>query len=134
MKNTLLTKNIFSIQKLKYNKDKYGLISKLTVPIRPIIDTIILGVVASNGGWYLFRGQSEDSEYEEKTPSQILLGIFFGILLTSLGMCSGFAEGFKNQENIMKEIMKLNEKENQFGNEFKGKVSEKENKNLIIET
>ena len=56
LKNSLINKNIYNIQKLQCeeNKDEYGLISKLTVPIRPLIDSIGGGILGGKRDIHYF--------------------------------------------------------------------------------
>ena len=111
---SLINKNIYNIQKLQIeeNKDEYGLISKLTFPIRPIIDSIIGGVC----GFDFFSDLG------------IITGFIIGI---PFGIFGGLGYGIYQQIDIVEDILKLKEVKKELKNDFEAKISN-EDKELII--
>ena len=147
LKNSLINKKIYNIQKLQCeeNKDEYGLISKLTVPIRPLIDSIgggILGYAFFSGDWLgnfindfmngLLSLDNPDYKKEEfeKSNTRDIIG---GILGIPIGAIGGFGYGVYEQGKIIEDVLKLNEKKKEFKNDFNAKISNPEDKKLIIE-
>ena len=113
---SLINKNIYNIQKLQIeeNKDEYGLISKLTFPIRPIIDSIIGGALG-----FCFISDFLD----------IIAGFIIGI---PFGIFGGLGYGIYQQIDIVEDILKLKEVKKELKNDFEAKISN-EDKELIIE-
>ena len=124
LKNSLINKNIYNIQKLQCeeNKNEYGLISKLTVPIRPLIDSIEGGILGGTAGYSLFSGEClgnflndlqslDDPDYEKvEFGKSNTMGIIGGILGVPYGVIMGFGYGFYEQGKIIEDILTLNEK------------------------
>ena len=112
---SLINKNIYNIQKLQIeeNKDEYGLISKLTFPIRPIIDSIIGGALG-----FCFISDFLD----------IITGFIIGI---PFGIFGGLGYGIYQQIDIVEDILKLKEVKKELKNDFEAKISN-EDKELII--
>ena len=142
---SLINKNIYNIQKLQIeeNKDEYGLISKLTFPIRPIIDSIIGGVLGFGFCFYLEEvGQLEDLFFKEKKNDEkknyasniidIIMGFIIGIPTGIIGSLGGLGYGIYQQIDIVKDILKLKEVKKELKNDFEAKISN-EDKELIIE-
>ena len=144
---SLINKNIYNIQKLQIeeNKDEYGLISKLTFPIRPIIDSIlggVLGFCISFEDWNPFNLLEEilkidnphldfgEKKNEEKKnyASNIIEGFIFGI---PIGIFGGLGYGICQQIDIVEDILKLKEVKKELKNDFEAKISN-EDKELII--
>jgi hypothetical protein len=111
---SLINKNIYNIQNIQIeeNKDEYGLISKLTFPIRPIIDSIIGGVC----GFDFFSDLG------------IITGFIIGI---PFGIFGGLGYGICQQIDIVEDILKLKEVKKELKNDFEAKISN-EDKELII--
>ena len=142
---SLINKNIYNIQKLQIeeNKDEYGLISKLTFPIRPIIDSIIGGVLGFGFCFYLEEiAKLEDLFFKEKKNDKkknyasniidIIMGFIIGIPTGIIGSLGGLGYGIYQQIDIVKDILKLKEVKKELKNDFEAKISN-EDKELIIE-
>ena len=142
---SLINKNIYNIQKLQIeeNKDEYGLISKLTFPIRPIIDSIIGGVLGFGFCFYLEEiAKLEDLFFKEKKNDEkknyasniidIITGFIIGIPTGIIGSLGGLGYGICQQIDIVKDILKLKEVKKELKNDFEAKISN-EDKELIIE-
>ena len=142
---SLINKNIYNIQKLQIeeNKDEYGLISKLTFPIRPIIDSIIGGVLGFGFCFYLEEiAKLEDLFFKEKKNDEkknyasniidIIMGFIIGIPTGIIGSLGGLGYGIYQQIDIVKDILKLKEVKKELKNDFEAKISN-EDKELIIE-
>ena len=142
---SLINKNIYNIQKLQIeeNKDEYGLISKLTFPIRPIIDSIIGGVLGFGFCFYLEEiAKLEDLFFKEKKNDEkknyasniidIITGFIIGIPTGIIGSLGGLGYGIYQQIDIVKDILKLKEVKKELKNDFEAKISN-EDKELIIE-
>ena len=71
LKNTILSKDILDEQKTKLNENEYGIFSKLTMPITPILTTIVGGAaggIAGSIGGIIFGGTgSLDSDDDKNT-------------------------------------------------------------------
>jgi hypothetical protein len=142
---SLINKNIYNIQKLQIeeNKDEYGLISKLTFPIRPIIDSIIGGVLGFGFCFYLEEiAKFKDLFFKEKKNDEkknyasniidIIMGFIIGIPTGIIGSLGGLGYGIYQQIDIVKDILKLKEVKKELKNDFEAKISN-EDKELIIE-
>ena len=110
---SLINKNIYNIQKLQIeeNKDEYGLISKLTFPIRPIIDSIIGGVLGFGFCFYLEEiAKLEDLFFKEKKNDEkknyasniidIIMGFIIGIPTGIIGSLGGLGYGIYQRNSI----------------------------------
>ena len=77
MKNSLLSKDILDEQKTKLNENEYGFFSKLTMPITPILTTIVGGAtggIAGSIGGIIIGGtggslESDDNENSNNTTN-----------------------------------------------------------------
>ena len=147
---SLINKNIYNIQNIQIeeNKDEYGLISKLTFPIRPIIDSIIGGVlgfcfisfeddmlnpfnlleeILKIDNPHLDFGEKKNEE-KKNYASNIIDGFIIGI---PFGIFGGLGYGIYEQIDIVKDILKLKEVKKELKNDFEAKISN-EDKELII--
>ena len=147
---SLINKNIYNIQNIQIeeNKDEYGLISKLTFPIRPIIDSIIGGVlgfcfisfeddmlnpfnlleeILKIDNPHLDFGEKKNEE-KKNYASNIIDGFIIGI---PLGIFGGLGYGICQQIDIVEDILKLKEVKKELKNDFEAKISN-EDKELII--
>ena len=148
---SLINKNIYNIQKLQIeeNKDEYGLISKLTFPIRPIIDSIIGGVlgfcfisfeddmlnpfnlleeILKIDNPHLDFGEKKNEEKKNYASNINIIDIIEGFVV---GMFGGLGYGICQQIDIVEDILKLKEVKKELKNDFEAKISN-EDKELII--
>ena len=150
MKNSLLDKNIYNTQSIEYNKDKYGLVDKLTAPIRPAIESIEGGIMAGytcayppdmNEFFdllYYLDGSDPPKRKTEVTDnkigiSNIALRAFFGVIFVPVLMIGGFANGFEKTMDIADEVLKTKNYTNYMENNFKGKIINNEDKKILFE-
>ena len=146
MKNTTLDKNIFDTKKSIYNSNKFGLLDKITFPIRPVLYSVGFAVIGCGYGAKTgYSGYTpldffeellsidDNFEYEFKPINSIIGGIIGGIVGIPLGFMSGFAEGFFNQGEIINEILKTNYKETNMKNKFVPKIESPENKKWLVD-
>ena len=85
-KNSLLDKTNYLNNNFEYNKNEYGIFSKLSSPFIPLVTGIAGYGIGS------------------------MIGNIFGVF----GLYKGLKKGFKTQYKIMREIMNANPKENEF--------------------
>ena len=135
MKNSVINKNIFDNQTFTYNENKYGLISKLTIPLKVVYSTLEGGVNTGKFGFYIgsrygfakvikfalgihsYPKNAQEIEFEK-----IFGGLVLGIMAFPLGLIGGFFKGFYNQGDLLKDIMNINDKINNVENIFEPKL------------
>ena len=145
LKNSNLDKTIYDIKIQNYNKDQYDLLTRLTIPIKPLIESFSYAVKTGSFGFIMTSNAISDirkglpffgdPEYEyDKSRNDLLSSAIVGGLSVSFGFIGGFIKGIFDQRNITKDCLNLNENQKNIENEFKGKIDigEKE-KSLLID-
>ena len=132
MKNSLLNKTIYNTQNFQYNENKYNFLSKVKIPIRPIIDSVkglnlpgLFTFISSRD--FLTRITS----YSEFDQQDAISDLFKELIDSGIGTVSGFFKGFINQGEIIKECLNINEKQIRMENDFTSKIDKKETELLI---
>ena len=135
LKNSVLIKNIYDNQTLTYNENKYGLISRLTVPLKIVYSSVDGGIQLGKMGFYIGSKYgfgriikyalgifSPPRNYEEMVFEKTFGGFVLGIMAFPLGLIGGFFKGFYDQGEIVKDIMNINEKKENIENIFEPKL------------
>ena len=132
MKNSLLNKTIYNTQNFQYNENKYNFLSKVKIPIRPIIDSV-KGL--NLPGLFTFISSrdflSRITSYSEFDQQDAISDLFKELIDSGIGAVSGFFKGFINQGEIIKECLNINEKQIRMENDFTSKIDKKETELLI---
>ena len=145
LKNSNLDKTLYDIRINEYNKDQYDLLTRLTIPIKPLIESFNYASMTGSFGLTMASGAISDIkkglpligdpgyEYGE-SKNDLLSSAIVGGLTVSVGFIWGFIKGVIDQGNITKDCLNLNENQNNMESEFKGKIDivEKQ-KSLIID-
>ena len=153
MKNTLLDKHIFQTYSSEYNKSEYNLLDKLTVPIRPLINSVKNGINFGKIGYGLIVDpidfgdlfddiiniDNPDYEYNSNgdisfDPITAIFAAIGGMIFAPFGMAYGLYEGFQEQGKIIKGCLNMN-KNGIFpmNNNFKNTINENKKLLLLIE-
>ena len=146
MKNSVLSKNIYDNQTFTYNENKYGLISRLTVPLKIVYSSLEGGVKLGKMGFYIgsrfgfakiiklalgiysFPRNAQEAENE-----RTLGGFVLGIMAFPLGLIGGFFKGFYDQGDLVKDIMNINDKTENIENIFEPKLENAQNQKELGE-
>ena len=144
MKNSVLIKNIYDNQILTYNENKYGLISRLTVPLKIVYASVDGGIKLGKMGFYIGSKYgfgrivkygldifTPPRNYEEIEFEKTFGGFVFGIMAFPLGLIGGFFKGFYDQGEIVKDIMNINERKDKIENIFEPKLENEEYQKIL---
>ena len=129
MKNTVLDRHIFDIQKYKYNEDEYELLNKLMIPITPVVYSVSAAVACPIGGMVFGFSSGESIE---GGFFQGLIGGAFGVLLSPIGFLGGLYGGIYRQGQVVKDILNLNDNINNMNNKFVSKLNSPEHKKWLV--
>jgi hypothetical protein len=144
MKNSVLIKNIYDNQILTYNENKYGLISRLTVPLKIVYASVDGGIKLGKMGFYICSKYgfgriikyalgifTPPRNYEEMEFEKTFGGFVLGIMAFPLGLIGGFFKGFYDQGEIVKDIMNINERKDKIENIFEPKLENEEYQKIL---
>ena len=142
LKNSNLDRKIYGERSFKYNENKYGSLERLTMPIKPVIDSLCGAALGIGGGIFLFSGGFLDTV--ESIRGGVGRGVSFlggaigaaigGIIFAPIGFVVGFFTGLFNQGSVLQDCLNLNYNEKNMQNDFKEKIYlNEEQKSLLIE-
>ena len=142
LKNSNLDRKIYGERSFKYNENKYGSLERLTMPIKPVIDSLCGAALGIGGGIFLFSGGFLDTV--ESIRGGVGRGVSFlggaigaaigGIFFAPIGFVVGFFTGLFNQGSVLQDCLNLNYNEKNMQNDFKEKIYlNEEQKSLLIE-
>ena len=152
LKNSNLDRTIYNSEINLYNQNKYGLIEKLSIPVKPILYSFIGTLVGGFAGFIFppgtsinFQGvvdtihflgdpgyeyDSCDNDYE---PG-FLKRVFYGIVGIPYGFYFGFTQGAEENSGAFKECLNLDPKDKDQDIDYTKKYSiNKEQMSLLIE-
>ena len=128
LKNSNLDRKIFGERVLRYNKNEYGSLERLTMPIKPVINSLAGTALGIGGGFALFSGGLFDE------PTFILGGAIGSIICAPIGFIAGFFAGVFAQGSIIKDCLNINDNQKYMQNDYKEKIQLNEaQKSLLIE-